>query len=351
MRFSKLILFVIVMVAGAGLKAQDIHFSQFYLSPLNLNPAMTGAMDCNIRLVANYRNQWASVIQNPYTTYSVSYDQKVPVGRYDFIGFGATFWNDVAGEVNFSTSTAKGSASYLKRMGGTRKTAHYLVAGVELGFAQRSIDFLLAKWGSQGLNGVYDPNSPSNETSLNSSITFADLGAGLLWYSALRNDNSFYVGGAFHHLNSINVSFQDDLNELYYSRLTFHVGGEINFNGRAGLSPGMIVMSQGPHLQVNSGLSLKFILGSKRDQQAFHIGLWNRVSKQDDGIEGTNSPVLLDALILSTRFDYQTFSIGFSYDVNVSSLAAASNGSAGPEFALVYKICQKINRGPNCFRF
>ena len=152
-------------------------------------------------------------------------------------------------------------------------------------------------------------------------------------------------------MNSINVSFQDDLNELYYSRLTFHVGGEINFNGRAGLSPGMIVMSQGPHLQVNSGLSLKFILGSKRDQQAFHIGLWNRVSMQDDGIEGTNSPVLLDALILSTRFDYQTFSIGFSYDVNVSSLAAASNGSAGPEFALVYKICQKINRGPNCFRF
>ena len=110
-------------------------------------------------------------------------------------------------------------------------------------------------------------------------------------------------------------------------------------------------MSQGPHLQVNSGLSIKFRLGSARDQQAFHIGLWNRISKQDDGVEGTNSPVLLDALILSTRFDYQTFSIGFSYDVNVSSLAAASNGSAGPEFALVYKICQKINRGPNCFRF
>ena len=107
MRFSKIFAFAFVMFAAVSVKAQDIHFSQFYLSPLNLNPAMTGAMDCNIRLVANYRNQWGSVLgANAYNTYSVSYDQKVPVGRYDYVGFGATFWNDVAGEVDFSTLTA-----------------------------------------------------------------------------------------------------------------------------------------------------------------------------------------------------------------------------------------------------
>lgn len=353
MRFTKLFVFVVVMLAGAGLKAQDIHFSQFYLSPLNLNPAMTGAMDCNIRLVANYRNQWGSVLgANAYNTYSVSYDQKVAVGRYDFVGFGATFWNDTAGEVDFSTLTAKGSASYLKRMGGDRTTAHYLVAGAEFGFAQRSIDFIKAQWGTQhdGFGG-FDGSLTPGEPGLNPSFTFVDLGAGLMWYSALRNDNSFYMGAAFHHLNSINNSFQDGSFDEYYSRLTFHAGGEINFDGRAGLSPGVIVMSQGPSMQVNSGLSLKFLLGSRRDQQAFHIGVWNRISKQDDGIDGSNGPLLMDAIILSTRFDYQTFSLGFSFDVNVSSLSPASNNAGGPEFAMVYKICQKINRGPNCFRF
>ena len=90
---------VSVLVLGAmSLNAQDIHFSQFYLSPLNLNPAMTGVMNCNVRLVANYRNQWASVLKsNAFNTYSVSYDQRVPVGRYDYFGIGGSFWGDKAG--------------------------------------------------------------------------------------------------------------------------------------------------------------------------------------------------------------------------------------------------------------
>ena len=351
MRFSKIFAFVFVMFAAVSVKAQDIHFSQFYLSPLNLNPAMTGAMDCNIRLVANYRNQWGSVLgANAYNTYSVSYDQKVPVGRYDYVGFGATFWNDVAGEVDFSTLTAKASGSYLKRMGGTRTTAHYLVAGAEFGFAQRSIDFIKARWGTQhDGDGGFDPGADPFENNLNPNFTYVDLGAGLMWYSALRNNNSFYIGGAFHHLNSINNSFQEGGFDEYYSRMTFHVGGEVNFRGKTGISPGLILMSQGPSLQVNSGASLKFLLGSRRDQQAFHVGLWSRVSKEDTGTGSTS--LLMDAIILSTRFDYQTFSLGFSFDVNVSSLTPASNNAGGPEFALIYKICQKANRGPACFRF
>src|SRR6056297_1942076 len=107
---------------------QDIHFSQFYLSPLNLNPAMTGVMNCNIRLTANYRNQWASVLKsNAYSTYSVSYDQRIPVGRNDYFGIGGTFWGDVAGEANFGTTTGKLSGSYSKKMGGYRNSANYLV--------------------------------------------------------------------------------------------------------------------------------------------------------------------------------------------------------------------------------
>ena len=99
MKQLKSILITCLLVSGAvAVGAQDIHFSQFYMSPLNLNPAMTGVMNCNIRLAANYRNQWASVLRdNAYRTYSVSYDQKIPVGRYDYFGIGGTFWGDRAG--------------------------------------------------------------------------------------------------------------------------------------------------------------------------------------------------------------------------------------------------------------
>ena len=71
MKVLKAFVIGIALFVGIGLNAQDIHFSQFYMSPLNLNPALTGVMNCNTRFVGNYRNQWASVLKsNAYNTYS-----------------------------------------------------------------------------------------------------------------------------------------------------------------------------------------------------------------------------------------------------------------------------------------
>jgi hypothetical protein len=39
-------------------KGQDIHFSQYYASPLSLNPANTGNYDGDWRLMNSYRQQW-----------------------------------------------------------------------------------------------------------------------------------------------------------------------------------------------------------------------------------------------------------------------------------------------------
>jgi type IX secretion system PorP/SprF family membrane protein len=137
-----LLLSVIFSLTLTTLQGQDIHFSQFYMSPMTLNPALTGVMNCNTRFVGNYRNQWASVLgRNAYNTFSVSYDQKTPVGRYDYFGFGANIWTDVAGSLDFQTLTLKLSGSYSRRVGGDRRKSHYIVLGAEGGLAQRSIDF------------------------------------------------------------------------------------------------------------------------------------------------------------------------------------------------------------------
>ncbi len=340
-----------------SLSAQDIHFSQFYLSPLNLNPAMTGVMNCNIRLVANYRNQWASVLRsNAYNTYSVSYDQRIPVGRYDYFGVGGTFWGDRAGESNFSTLTGKLSLSYSKRMGGTRKGGNYLVVGAEGGVAQRSIDFLNLRWGTQhDGQGGFDPNLPTLENNFNrDNFIFADMAAGLLWFSVKDENTNYYIGGSFHHLNRANQSFDGDEEDLLFSRLTVHAGGEFLVGDRFGLVPGVIAMRQGPSFQVNAGTSFKFLLGSRQEYQAFQIGLWTRLgNKFQPAEEGASEQVgiLSDAAIISTRFDYESFSLGFSYDVNISPLKTASNNNGGFELALVYKICGQARRGVYCPNF
>ncbi len=354
MKLFRFLLLYGLIVSFGGLQAQDIHFSQFYLSPLNLNPAMTGVMNCNIRLVANYRNQWSSVLRsNAYSTYSVSYDQKIPVGRNDYFGIGGTFWGDKAGEAEFATVTGKLSGSYSKKMGGTRREAHYLVVGAEAGIAQRSVDFLKLRWGTQyDGEGGFDPNAPSLEDKFqDDQFLFADLAAGLLWFSVFDQNNNFYIGGAFHHLNRANQSFTEENEDFLFSRFTVHAGGEFEMTRRVGLVPGIIAMWQGPSFQVNTGTSLKFRLGSSGrgrhggNYQAFHLGTWVRISNK------VETGVLTDALILQTRFDFNEFSLGFSYDVNVSALKPASNNNGGFEFALVYKICNNERRGVYCPNF
>lgn len=339
-----------LIFGAANIVAQDIHFSQFYLSPLNLNPAMTGVMNSNVRLVANYRNQWSSVLRsNAYSTYSVSYDQRFPVGRYDYFGVGGTFWGDRAGEADFATLTGKLSASYSKKMGGGRNSGNYLVVGIEGGVAQRSLDFLKLRWGTQfdasisAFNGDLDPMENGFDRD---NFIFADLAAGLLWFMVFDDHNNLYFGGAYNHLNRSNQSFSSTSVDLLYSRYTFHAGGEFQMGRRLSLLPGVIVMSQGPSFQVNAGTSFRFLLSKGRNTtQSFQIGLWSRISNK------IQTGVLNDAAIISTRFDYDNFSIGFSYDINVSPLRAASKSQGGFEFAIVYKIDGPVRRGVYCPNF
>ena len=146
-----------------GLWSQDIHFSQFYMSPLNLNPALTGVMNCKMRFIANYRNQWAPVLKSAsFNTFNASFDQKIPVSRYDYFGFGGTLWGDKAGSLDFKTVSFKLSGSYAKRMSGSRTSSNYLVFGVDGSLNQRGVNFHNAVWGSQiGPNGP-EPQTPTN---------------------------------------------------------------------------------------------------------------------------------------------------------------------------------------------
>src|SRR5437868_6623101 len=84
--------------------AQDIHFSQYYASPLTLNPALTANINGMFRVAANYRNQWFTIpVLNsvaPYQTYQVSFDMPILRERLgnDGFGFGGMFYADKAGD-------------------------------------------------------------------------------------------------------------------------------------------------------------------------------------------------------------------------------------------------------------
>lgn len=349
--FKHLLSICLFLALGFGANAQlDIHFSQFYMSPTNLNPALTGVMNCNIRLTANYRNQYSAVtsFENSYNTFSASYDQKIPVGRYDYFGLGGTLWGDVAGTSSFSTITGKVSGTYSKRMGGYREEAHYLVMGAEIGVSQRDIDLLALRWGTQhDGEGGYDGDLSSLETGFErDNFVFADMAVGLLWFSVLDRDNNFYIGGAYSHLNRANISFTDAKDETLYTKITIHGGGQFAVGNRVTILPNIVTFFQGPSWQLTPGTGLRFRLGNtRRSSQSFQLGAYARIThKLEDQTH-------MDAVILSTRFEYEDFGIGFSYDLNVSDLNEASNYNGAFEFSFQYLICGPQKRGVYCPNF
>jgi type IX secretion system PorP/SprF family membrane protein len=305
-------------------------------------------MNCNSRFVGNYRNQWASVLKsNAYNTYSVSYDQKIPVGRSDYFGVGGSFWGDVAGESRFGTMQGRLSLSYSKKMGGYRKKAHYLVVGADGAFSQRRIRQDNLQWPSQhDGNGGFDPTKPTLENLERYNYLYPDFTAGVLWFSVLDEYSNFYLGAAFGHLNQANQSFYTNEYEALFSKFTLHAGGQFEVAPRISLLPNIVMFFQGPHREFNAGTSIRFAMGRSRLlQQSFQVGGWYRLGTQQEG------NIHSDALILSARFNYQEFGLGFSYDVNISKLRAASFGNGAFEFSLTYNICGPENRGVYCPKF
>ncbi|WP_236974405.1 PorP/SprF family type IX secretion system membrane protein [Membranihabitans maritimus] len=346
--------FVFTFLLGIGnIRSQDIHYSQFYMAPLHLNPAMAGVMNCNYRVIANYRNQWATVLTNPFNTFSASYDQKIPVGRSDYFGWGASAWGDVAGEAKYKQVMGRLTGSFSKKLFGDRNTSHYLVAGADVGINQRGIDVNALRFGSQydPITGVFDPGAPPDPSiDLYSPVTFFDVSGGLLWFSVFDERTNFYAGVSMAHMNKPNISLLGNDEYRLYQRWTFHGGGEVPISNTVSLVPGFVVFDQGPSFEGNIGNSFRFDMGSTEFfSQSFEVGAWLRMVK--NYVSDEHTKLGPESVILSARFNYNEFGIGFSYDWNISELREASRGNGAFEFSLNYLICGAENRGVYCPTF
>ena len=85
MNSKKLIIILLTtLLVGKGVIAQDPNFSQFFSSPLNVNPALTANIYGKWRVITNYRTQWLGPV-DPYNTGTVSFDSKIfqnTIGNY-----------------------------------------------------------------------------------------------------------------------------------------------------------------------------------------------------------------------------------------------------------------------------
>ena len=128
--------------------AQDLHFSQFFNSPLVTNPANTGFIpDGDYRLGVNYRDQWSSIMVVPYKTMSAFGDVQIMKNQDNtgWMGLGGVILHDVAGSGNLTSTKIYGSIAYHQ----TLNLASLVSLGFNIGWANKQINTTNLKFPDQ----------------------------------------------------------------------------------------------------------------------------------------------------------------------------------------------------------
>lgn len=331
---------LIVSISFDDVRAVDPHFSQYNASPLVLNPGMTGVFNGNYRFTAIYRSQWNSVLKNEsvpmYRTFAGSYDMRFNMpGNNDAVGVGLAILTDKAGEAEFGTNAVNLSLSYLKAL--NREGSHFLTLGFQGGLAQRTINFSKLQFGNQFDGEGFNINLASGETFDNDNFLFFDVGAGVFWYYMQKKRTNYYAGVSVAHINRADQSFYENDESRLYIKTTGTAGLQVPIGNQVDLLPSVLVMSQGPAIETMIGSYIKLLFEAHSPQgNAFYIGPWYRITRRIIGENSNETRIGSEALVLATRFDYGSFSIGFSYDINFSDLTPASNSRGGFEVSAVH---------------
>lgn len=321
--------------------AQDMHFSQFYMTPLNVNPGLAGAL-FDDEAVINYKEQWRS-IGTPFKTMGATYDTRINKRRMNkgIWGGGINIFSDKAGDSQMGTTIANFSFAYHFYL----NKYHTLGIGASGGVGQRSIKYDALQWGNQYDGSSYNSALGTGEAGGLSTFGFGDLGTGIVWaynnptgYKQVtdNHDHKFNIGLSAFHPQGIPYSFYNDKSVKQHVKFTFHGNGIYSVkNSNVAWVPGYMVTFQGPSREILAGVMVRYKL--KQDSKftgfqkgsAFSLGGYYRAK---------------DAFVATTLFEFSHFAIGFSYDVNTSRLVAASNARGGLEIALRYVTPSPFNK-------
>ena len=358
---KKVLPIVLLVVSMFTANAQDPHFSQFYMTPLYLNPALTGAFSGNYRLTALFRGQWGEVLRNEAVpmsrTYTASAEFKVDFGKGNAFAFGAAFMGDQAGESRYGFNSGGLSIAYHKSL--NRRNTNFIAAGLSSSIYQQTIDYSRLQFGSQWDGQGYNALLPTNEFLVDNRFLYWDVNAGLLWYMKFdtrkfRDRTSVYLGASAYHLNRPSISFLGDNSVKLNMKFVGHGGVRFPITRRFDMQPKFIIMSQGKSIETIWATDFRILFEERYpDGNHMRFGAMFRMVGGDANAPWRDKRLTSEAVIVNAGLVWSGIELGVAYDINVSDLISGSRGRGGFEVGLAYVGSWK-KKGPStiyCPRF
>lgn len=320
------ILFIVWTLIIAELAiGQDQQYTQFYASPVHLNPGFTGT-SIQSRASAIYRNQWPS-LPRAFVSYNFSYDQFVPEINS---GIGLTIQHDQAGTGGLSFTSA--ALHYAYEIKVSRKFS--IRPALSFGFGSTFLDIDKLTFMDQLARDEAGATTldPDRARFAQKPLNYPDFGAGMVFFS-----ENMWLGGSLHHMNRpVNSIIGSDTR--LPMKLSVHGGVRIKvadlgaFSKRQYIVPAFNYQSQGLFDQLDIGFYYEY--------DPIVLGLWYRGLPllKNNGYNYINQ----DAIAVLVGYEINNMKIGYSYDLTISKLTPNSGGSH--EITWTYEWASKKNK-------
>lgn len=337
---KKILSTLIVCVALVSVSAaQDPNFSQFFASPLTLNPALTGKFDGVYRVAGNFRNQWPTILK-AYETKTASIDFGIMKNRLtdiDQFGVGILAVTDRAGDGVLVTNYAGLSVAYHKGL--DENGYHQIGAGFQGTYANKRLDVTKVVFADELTPLGFVPGTTGEVfTNKQINVSYFDMNAGILYNGSTNGYNNFYIGASMYHINRPKESFQGG-DFILLPRTTIQAGGKIPVGtyNHIHFAANHSMQAKAHNTIIGGTFSLN-VNNNEENPTNIFLGAWYRFN---------------DAAIPYIGLEFNGLHIGATYDATTSGLKDASNIRGGMELSLIYikKPVDPNAKKLNCPRF
>jgi type IX secretion system PorP/SprF family membrane protein len=319
--------FLLLMFVTGELTAlsQDPSFSQFFSSPLNINPALTARMNSKWRVITNLRDQWIGPA-SPYATGTISYDTRAlekQLSETSVFGIGGMLMYDQAMRSIYKASFASINVSYNILLA-SGEGEHRIGIGVGGIFGNKRVDFGRLYFAEQFVGNGFDHNLPTGEAALSNMKPYLSSSTGFV-YSYTSTLSNIDIGGAVYHINKPRQTFMEDPYQYIPARYVGHANFETYLNDAFILNTYGIYQRQSKTNYFSVGGAIGYYLTSQyytENDVLVSLGMWYW-SK--------------NAIIPYFGLSYSNFQVGLSYDLTISKLREADPRPKTFEISLVLR--------------
>ena len=269
---------VVLLLMNTYSYGQDPTFSQFFSSPLNVNPALTANINADWRVISNIRNQWAS-LASPYQTGTISYDTKISKNDYEdvsennYIGVGSMLMYDRTMNGTVKSTYASLDLSYNITLAEDDSfNKHRLGVGFGATYIHKSVDFSKLDFEDQFTGSGFNTDLPTGECFLSNTKPFVSASAGLV-YSYSTEKSNLDMGIAAFHVNKPKQTYLEDPNQYLSMRKVAHINFETCINDRVVLNSNAIYQTQAKASYLSIGSALGYYLDEDKETMITG-GLW-----------------------------------------------------------------------------